>query len=288
MNNVVVLIADPARADLHDSIAQAVREALGARAINWLAPGIAAEIEATGDASAARTAIGNAPIDVAIVPTTSRRKKLLVADMESTLIENEFVDDIGARAGLGDRIAAITRRSMAGELDFAGSLRERVAMLKGFKATLLDDVYAGLRLTSGAKTLIATMRAHGAATVIVTGGFRVLAERVRATLGADAAEANHLIIDNGVFAGMVSEPIVDRPGKRAAMQRHAAVRGLSSADILAVGDGANDIEMVQAAGLGVAFRAKQALADVARVTIRHGDLTALLYLQGYRASEFAA
>jgi len=206
--------------------------------------------------------------------------------MESTLIENEFLDDIAARAGIGPKIADITRRAMAGELDFAGALRERVSMLRGLNADLLDDVYGRLRFMPGARTLVATMRRHGSATAVVSGGFRLFAERVRATLGADLAEANELEIVGGRLTGRVREPIFDRQSKRATLERLAAAHGLSPADTIAVGDGANDIEMVRAAGLGVAFRAKPILAEAAAVAIRHGDLTALLYLQGYRQSEF--
>lgn len=295
MTHVLILIANPARAGLHDSIADAVRRALADSglqpgAVDWLAPGIAADIPFAGDPAIARgaalVALAAQPIDSAVVPAAGRRKALLIADMESTLIENEFLDDIAARAGIGPKIADITRRAMAGELDFAGALRERVAMLRGLNAGLLDDVYGQLKVMPGARTLIATMRRHGAATAIVSGGFRFFAERVRATLGADLTEANELEVVEGRLTGRVREPIFDRRSKRATLERLAAARGLDLADTMAVGDGANDLEMVRAAGLGVAFRAKPILADAAAVAIRHGDLTALLYLQGYRLPEF--
>ena len=291
---VAVLIADPARAALTDGIIAAVRDALaaanpGPAAVR--ASGIAAEIPLAVDAPAARlaaiAAVGGAAVDVALLPQAGRRKKLLVADMESTLIENEFLDDLGARAGLGTKIADITRRAMAGELDFAGALRERVAMLRGQPATLLEEVYAGLKITPGAKTLIATMRRHGAVTAVVSGGFHVFVDRVRDVLGAQTADANHLEIADGRLTGRVREPVYDRAGKLATLRRLAAQHGLAAGATLAVGDGANDLDMVRAAGLGVAFRAKRVLADAAAVSIRHGDLTALLYLQGYRQSEFA-
>lgn len=288
MNQVVVLIADAARADLHDSIARAVQDALRAPRITWLAPGIAAELATDQDISVARAAVDGAPLDVCAVPAANRRKKLLIADMESTLIENEFLDDIAARARLGPRIADITRRAMAGELDFAGALRERVAMLKGLETALLDEVYAGLRVMPGARTLVQTMRKHGAYTAIVSGGFRTFVDPVRERLGADYADANRLLFENGRLTGFAAEPIFDRQAKLATLTRLAAERGLGRGDTMAVGDGANDLEMVKAAGLGVAFRAKPVLAEAAHVAIRHGDLTALLYLQGYRQDEFAA
>ncbi len=292
MSHVLVLIADPVRADLHDSTATAVRAALGGGPPAWLAPGIACEFTLSGDpesaAMVARHATGEAPVDIAVVPTGHRRKKLLVADMESTLIENEFLDDIATRAGIGERITEITRRAMAGELDFAGALRERVAMLKDLDAAILDQTYAGLKIVPGARTLVATMRAHGAFTAIVSGGFRIFVERVRITLGADHAEANHLEVDGTRLTGTVSEPVFDRAGKQATLERLAQARGIALSDTMAVGDGANVLDMIKAAGLGVAFRAKPVLSAAAGVSIRHGDLTALLYLQGYRLAEFAA
>ena len=291
MSHVLVLIADPARADLHDSIAAAIGAAVDGGPATWLAPGIACEIPLRGEPTmvhdAARRAAGDAPVDIAIVRAEQRRKQLLVADMESTLIENEFLDDIAARAGIGERVAEITRRAMAGELDFAGSLRERVAMLRGLDAEILERTYAGLKLMPGARTLIATMRQHGALTAIVSGGFRVFVERVRAMLGADHAYANHLQVDGPKLTGTVSEPVFDRAGKRTTLERLAHEHGIALSATVAVGDGANDLDMIKAAGLGVAFRAKPVLATAADVSIRHGDLTALLYLQGYRRSEFA-
>lgn len=278
MNQVIVLIA----ADLQPSIVARV----GAAKITWLAPGIACEIETDQDVSAVRAAIGDAAVDVCAVPKAHRRKRLLIADMESTLIENEFLDDIAARANLGPKIAEITRRAMAGELDFAGALRARVAMLKDLDRALLDDCYAGLKVMPGAKTLIATMRKHGAYTAIVSGGFRFFVDRVQALLGADYANANQLLIDSGRLTGFAAEPIFDRQSKLATLKQLASERRIGLEETMAVGDGANDLEMVKAAGLGVAFRAKPILAEAAHVAIRHGDLTALLYLQGYRRDEF--
>jgi len=290
MSHILVLIADPVQAGLDGHLVSRTRAAVAGGDPCWLAPGIAAEMSVAGSPAerlaAARQALANAPIDAAIMPQVGRRKKLLVADMESTLIENEFLDDIAARAGIGARVADITRRAMAGELDFAGALRERVAMLKDLDALILEETYAGLKIMPGAKTLVATMRAHGALTAIVSGGFRIFVERVREALGADHAEANHLEVDGGRLRGTVSEPIFDRAGKQATLERLAAQRGLALEDTMAVGDGANDLDMIKAAGLGVAFRAKPILAAAAAASIRHGDLTALLYLQGYSQSDF--
>lgn len=292
MSHVLILITDPARAGLDTGIVASVRAAVAGGAPAWLAPHIAAELAISGDPAAAfaaaRQALGPAPVDVAIMPQAGRRKKLLVADMESTLIENEFLDDIAARAGIGVKVADITRRAMAGELDFAGALRERVAMLKDVDAQILEDTYAGLKIMPGARTLITTMRAHGAFTAIVSGGFRIFVERVRRALGADHIEANHLDVDGTKLKGTVSEPIFDRAGKRRTLERLAQTRGLTLEETMAVGDGANDLDMIKAAGVGVAYHAKPILAEAASASIRHGDLTALLYLQGYRQAEFAA
>lgn len=292
MSHVLVLIADPSRAALHDSIVAAVRAAVETGPPAWLAPSVACDLpiagEPTAALAAARAALGEAPVDAAVVPAAQRRKRLLVADMESTLVENEFLDDIAALAGIGAKVADITRRAMAGELDFAGALRERVAMLAGHDAASLETIYAGLKLMPGARALIATMRAHGAYTAIVSGGFSLFVDRVRDLLGADRAESNRLGIEAGRLTGRVHEPIFDRAGKRRILKELSGTRGLATEETMAVGDGANDLDMVQAAGLGVAFRAKPVLAAAAHVAIRHGDLTALLYLQGYRQSEFAA
>jgi phosphoserine phosphatase len=296
MTSILVLIANPAHADLHDSTVRAACDAAARHGaapgnVTWLAPAIAAEIPVDNASPEARSAVAasleGTRIDVAFVPAAARRKRLLVADMESTLIENEFLDDLGARAGLGHSIAEITTRAMNGQLDFAGALRERVAMLRGRPAALLEETFAGLRIMPGAKTLIATMRTHGAVTAIVSGGFRIFAERVRAALGADLVDANELELDGATLAGTVREPVFDRLSKRATLERLTAKHGLTANDSLAVGDGANDLEMVRTAGLGVAFHAKKILAEAAHVSIRHGDLTALLYLQGYKKSEFA-
>jgi phosphoserine phosphatase len=256
-----------------------------------LAEGIAAEIpfeadDAQASRAAAARALEGLPLDVNALPADNRRKRLLVADMESTIITCECLDELADKVGLREKIAAITRRAMQGELDFAAALRARVALLKGLPATALDDVLRErVRLTEGAKALVATMRAQGALTVLVSGGFTYFAERVAQEAGFDRVQANTLIIENGTLAGRVAEPVLGREAKLAALQDTARALGIPARDALAVGDGANDLDMVRAAGLGVAFRAKPVLADAAAARIAHGDLTAVLYLQGYRADE---
>jgi len=289
MRQILVLIADPARADLDHSILAEVAAAVPAAAAPlWLAPGIAAEIPlaAPADPAAIRARLANRPVDAALVDAAGRRKPLLVADMESTVIRNELIDDIAGFLGKGAEVAEITRRGMNGELDFEQSLTARVAMLAGQPAAILDRAAAGIEEMPGARTLVRTMRAHGAYTALVSGGFDVFTRLVRDRLGFDQEEANALILDGERIAGRVREPILNRDGKRRALLALIAARGLTPAAALAVGDGANDLAMLGTAGLGVAFRAKPAVAAAAPIRIDHGDLTALLYLQGYRQADF--
>ena len=297
MDLVLTLIARPGSSALTETLVDEVNAALsgaGGRPGNaeWLDPATACDVPfagATAEAAeaAVRQHLAAAPIDVAVQPARGRRRMLLVADMESTIIGQELVDELAEIAGVGQRIAAITARSMAGELDFAASLRERVALLAGQPAAILDQAASRITLNPGARTLVATMRAHGAYTAIVSGGFMRFAEPVRDLCGFDEARGNWLLVTEGRLTGAVGEPILDRTGKAAALAELAARRGLTPAQACAVGDGANDLEMLGAAGLGVAYRAKPIVRAAARFRIDHGDLTALLYLQGYRRAEFS-
>ena len=222
-----------------------------------------------------------------VQPLEGRRKRLLVADLESTIIENEMLDELADFVGMRAQIAEITRRAMNGELDFAAALAERVALLRGLPISVLDEAAERIRMMPGARSLVATSRAAGVHTALVTGGFAVFAEPVAASLGFDRVVANHLDIADGRIAGTVRTPIVDRDAKRDALVALAAEEGVPLAATLAVGDGANDLPMLQTAGLGVAFHAKPAVAAAARWRIEHADLTALLYAQGYREAEIA-
>jgi len=286
---VVVLTANPASPAID---ARALEAAIGIeRATRVLAPGIAVEIYPKPDDPArilarARAAIGQAPVDANLVQSEGRRKRLLVADMESTLIENEMLDDMAELLGIGAHVAAITRRAMNGELDFRAALTERVGLLAGKPADLLERAARGIREMPGAKILAATMRANGARTAIVSGGFTYFTARVRERLGFEQDFANRLELAGDRLAGTVAEPILGREAKRATLEKLAAEIGAPLQATLCVGDGANDLAMLDAAGMGVAFRAKPAVAAQARVNIRHGDLTALLYLQGYARDEF--
>ena len=294
MDNILTLIGEPTDTALTaedvTNAAAAVREAGGTvGAADWLAPGIACDLPFDGPRDVvgpARAALSDRPVDIVAQPAQGRRKQLLVADMESTIIENEMLDELATVCGIGDAIADITARAMAGELDFEGAIKERVAMLKGLGEGALEDSLGTIRITSGAATLGATMRGSGAYCALVSGGFEFYTGWVRRRLGFDYDQANRLAIEDGALSGGVGEPILGRDAKREALLRLSAERGIQAADAITVGDGANDLAMLETAGMGVAFRAKPIVAERARARIDHGDLTALLYIQGYRREEF--
>jgi phosphoserine phosphatase len=232
--------------------------------------------------------LSDALADVIVQPAAHRRKRLLIADMDSTIIGQECIDELADFAGLKPRIAAITERAMRGELDFEAALKERVAMLKGLAESALEECFRSrIRLNPGAETLVRTMNEAGATTVLVSGGFTYFVSRVARLAGFQHFEANELLIENGALAGAVRPPIVGRAAKAAALRQYAADRSIPLAETMAVGDGANDLDMLAAAGLGVAYCAKPKVADAAPASIRHSDLTALLYAQGLTCAEFA-
>lgn len=235
------------------------------------------------------TVLAGRGADVCVQPADGRRKRLLVADMDSTIIGCECIDELADFAGVKAQVAEITERAMRGELAFEGALRERVAMLKGLGLDTLQACYDDrVRLNPGAETLVRTMAAHGARCVLVSGGFTFFTSRVMAAAGFHANRANTLIDDGAALTGAVGEPILGREAKLAALREEAAALGVTPAEALAIGDGANDLAMIEAAGLGVAYRAKPVVAEKAHARVDHADLTALLYFQGYRADEFMA
>ena len=226
-------------------------------------------------------------IDAALQSLESRAKRLLIADMDSTIIEQECIDELAEFVGKRAEISDITERAMRGELDFEGALTERVAMLKGLPAKKLEEAFKErITLTPGAKTLVQTMRKHGAYTALVSGGFTFFTERVAKACGFHVNQANTLLMENDALTGDVGAPILGRAAKEEALRHFSKQQEIPLAETLAVGDGANDLSMLGAAGLGVAFHAKPAVAEAADVSIAHGDLTALLYLQGIPQSEF--
>ncbi|WP_240903600.1 phosphoserine phosphatase SerB [Caulobacter sp. 602-2] len=232
-------------------------------------------------------AIGDRPVDFAVQPVENRRKRLLIADMDSTIINVECLDELADFAGVKDKVSEITERAMRGELAFEGALRERVGMLKGLATTALQTCFdERVRLNPGAETLVRTMAAHGARCALVSGGFTFFTSRVADAAGFHLNRANTLIEQDEALTGEVGDPILGKEAKLAALEEETAALGLTPADALAVGDGANDLAMIEAAGLGVAYRAKPIVAAQADAKVDHADLTALLYFQGYRAEEF--
>jgi phosphoserine phosphatase len=292
VKNVLVLIANPASGRCDEAAVRAALETLRAGGASvgapiWLAPGVACDLpfEPPPEGGAASKVLLPG-IDAVALPAANRRKKLLVADMESTMIENEMLDELAEFLGLRDKISAITARAMNGEIDFEGALTERVGLLKGMALGKLDEAATRIRYMAGGATLIATMKKHGAQCALVSGGFTHFTRLVRAKLGFDHEAANRLEHDGKVLAGTVAAPILGKDAKLATLDTLCTGKGIARGDAIAVGDGANDLPMLQAAGLGVAFHAKPAVATQVGARIDHGDLTALLYLQGYRRSDF--
>jgi phosphoserine phosphatase len=283
----LTLVTDPARFPLAPALVARVRDALAAGPPDWLAAEEAADLPLADapDPTRVRAALDSAPVDALAVPAAGRRKRLLLADMDSTIVTGETLDELADFAGLKDRIAAITARSMNGEIDFATALRERVALLRGLPISALAATWERMRLTPGAAELVATMRAAGALTALVSGGFTWFTERVAAQVGFDHHRANVLEHDGSALRGTVAEPILDRDAKLAALRAFCRELGVGPEAAAAVGDGANDLAMLGAAGLGVAFRAKPVVAAAARLRVDHAGLRAVLFAQGFRAAE---
>ena len=290
---VATLVANPSNPVLTPALAEKAADQVKASGLYWLADGVACDIALRDDSDvqAARdtilAVIGGEPVDLAVQEAETRRKRLLIADMDSTMIGQECIDELAAEVGLKDKVAAITARAMNGEIAFEPALRERVALLKGLPVSVIDEVIEKrITLTPGGHELIATMRAKGFYTALVSGGFTVFTSRIAAMLGFDENRANLLLDADGRLTGAVAEPILGKQAKVDALNEICERLGLSPEEAMAVGAGANDLGMLQRSGAGVALHAKPAVAAEAKIRIDHGDLTALLYLQGYRKTDF--
>ena len=287
---VVTLISARRQAALPDAFARKTAARLGGDLV-WLEPGVACDIhlaarpsaDAHGDLAESAAEAG---VDCVVQDAAQRRKRFLIADMDSTMIDQECIDELADAVGLKDTVAAITARAMNGEIAFEPALRERVALLAGLKESVIAEVIdSRITLAEGGRELVATMRANGAYTALVSGGFTAFTRIVAARLGFDETRANLLMIEDGHLTGKVAEPILGREAKVEALHDISAARGLGIADALAVGDGANDLGMIGLAGTGVAIHAKPSVAAAAPFRIDHGDLTALLFMQGYGAAD---
>jgi phosphoserine phosphatase len=298
MTLVATLIANEANPAITDAVLAEARAVLATEHQPRILHGeVAAELLVPGEPPAAsamterlRRTFVDEPIDVAVLPHgPHRRKRLFLADMDSTMIAQECVDELADIVGLKQHVSSITERAMRGEIAFEPALRERVALLKGLSVAVIEDLIRDrLTLTPGGATLVRTMRAHGAHTCLVSGGFTLFTGPIGRRIGFDEDRSNRLSVADGHLTGTVEEPIIGKAAKRDTLVELRARLGIGPVETLAVGDGANDLAMLSEAGLGVAYHAKPTVAQVAHVRIDHGDLTALLYLQGYGASEFVA
>jgi len=294
MSLVATLICNPADPALDSTVVDGARAILPSPGrAQWLFDEVAVDIPFTGSddiqtiANRLREARGELPIDIVVQPQVLRRKKLFLADMDSTMIGQECIDELADFAGLKAHVAGITERAMRGEIEFEPALRERVALLRGMSVSVVDEVLAKrITPTPGGRELVATMRAHGAYTCLISGGFTLFTSAVTAMIGFQENRANELKVEDGKLTGEVTEPILGRAAKLATLVELREAFDLDDIDTLVVGDGANDLGMIQQAGLGIAYHAKPAVAAAAAARIDHGDLSALLYAQGYRRDEF--
>jgi phosphoserine phosphatase len=289
---VATLLTDPAAPALDWTTALALRDAWGGGEVRWLAPGEAAEFALPGvpdNRWQVWEDLQARGIDLAVQAESGRRKRLLIADMDSTMIRQECIDELAEVAGVGEQVRGITARAMNGELDFEGALRERVGLLAGLPVAVIGEVLDHhITHMPGGRALLATMKAAGGHALLVSGGFTAFAGPVAAALGFDAYRANTLLESDGRLTGSVADPILGREAKLAALHETCAMLGITPAEALAVGDGANDLGMLDLAGSGVALHAKPAVAARCDLRVNHGDLTALLYLQGYGRDDFVA
>lgn len=287
---IATLLTNPQRPALDRAAVESLRNAWGGGDAVWLDPGVAAEfpVEAMPENRwQVWQDFQSLGVDLVVQPAEGRRKKMLLADMDSTMIEQECIDELADEAGVGAHVAGITRRAMNGELDFESALRERVGLLKGLPVAVIDRVIRDrITLMPGGPVLLATMKASGAHAALVSGGFTAFTAKIAARLGFDENRANTLLAEDGKLTGQVAEPILGKQAKVDALQDITARLGLTDDQVMAVGDGANDLGMLKRAGAGVALHAKPVVAAECDIRINHGDLTALLYIQGYAVEDF--
>ncbi len=288
---IATLLTNPAAPSLEATLVESLRNAWGGGDVQWLSPDEAAEFSLTDmpdNQWDVWADLQNMGVDLVVQPAEGRRKKMLLADMDSTMIQQECIDELADEAGVGDRVKDITARAMNGELDFDGALTERVGLLKGLDENVIDKVLAErITLMPGGPELVGTMRANGGYAALVSGGFTAFTAKVGAELGFDENRANTLLSEGGKLTGDVQRPILGRQAKVDALEQITARLGLAESDVIAVGDGANDLGMLGRAGTGVALHAKPSVAAQCDVRVSHGDLTALLFLQGYARPDFA-
>lgn len=287
---IATLLCNPANPVLDPALPDSLRNAWGGGTVTWLAPGIAAEFplaEMPGNRWDVWADLQDNGVDLVVQPQEGRRKKMLLADMDSTMIQQECIDELAEEAGVGSRVKEITARAMNGELDFEGALIERVGLLKDLPESVIAKVLKErITLMPGGAQLLATMKSAGAYAALVSGGFTAFTAQVAAELGFDENRANTLLVQDRKLTGEAARPILGREAKVEALEEITARLGISEADVMAVGDGANDLGMLKRAGAGVALHAKPSVAAECDIRINHGDLTALLYIQGYARDEF--
>ena len=291
MSHVLTLIAGPGAGRELADLAESLAARIGAGAPDWLGPGESLDLRFDAMApeqvrAHCRELIGERPVDWLVQPAEARRKAIFVADMESTIIGQEMLDELAEAVGARDRVAEITGRAMAGELDFEAALAERVGFLAGLPSSLLEEVAGRMTLNPGARTLVRTLAENGVLTALVSGGFTCFADQIAEACGFHQVQANRLAIEDGRLTGEVQEPVIGAAGKLEALSRLAAAKGVALADCCTIGDGANDTAMLAAAGLGIAYRGKPPARAAAKLDLAHGDLAAVLYLQGFRRGEF--